>query len=118
MVPVLILAGIVFIIVFRKNDLLKLKKTTNPKANQDTFKNVGMILAIIGGGVLVLSSVGLSVLTNIRQIDLSELWTLVPIAVSAGIIISVPLTIGKRYPPNPALQPEPERPVRPAPAAP
>ena len=117
-VPVLILAGIVFIIVFRKNDLLKLKKTTNPRANKDTFKNVGMILAIIGGGILVLSSVGLSVLTNIRQIDLSELWTLVPIAVSAGIIISVPLTIGKRYTPNPALQPEPERPVRPVPPAP
>ena len=51
-IPVLIVAGIVFLIIFRKNDLLKLKRTTNPNANRDTFKNVGMILAIIGGFVL------------------------------------------------------------------
>ena len=96
-IPVLIVTGIVFIIVFRKNDLLKLKRSYNPKANPDTFKNVGMILAIIGGGLLVLSSVGLSLLENIRYNGLAALWTLVPIAVSAATIILVPITVGRHY---------------------
>ena len=121
-IPILIVAGIVFIIVFRKHDLLKLKRSYNPKANPDTFKNVGMILAIIGGGILVLSSVGLSILENVRYNGLAALWCLVPIAVSVATIILVPLTVGKHYivrvvhqPENPALAaPQYGAPVPPA----
>ena len=96
-IPVLIVLGLVFVIVFRKHDLLKLKRSYNPKANPDTFKNVGMILAIVGGGVLVVSSVGLSILENVRYNGLAALWILVPIAVSVVTIILVPLTVGRHY---------------------
>ena len=117
-VPVMIAAGIVFIIVFRKHDLLKLKRTTNPRANQDTFKNVGMLLAIIGGGIMVVSSVGLSFLEDVLRSDASSLWILVPVGVSVGTIISVPLTIGKRYTPSPYYTPEQPEMVSPAPKPP
>ena len=112
-IPILIVTGIVFIIVFRKHDLLKLKRSYNPKANPDTFRNVGMILAIVGGGVLVLSSVGLSLLENIRYNGLAALWVLVPIAVSAVTIILVPITVGRHYIVRVVHQPENAEPARP-----
>lgn len=97
---VIVIAGIVLLIVFgRKQRFLALSQSGNPSANRSMFRNPGMLIAVIGGTILVTLTKAATVLLSLESRDPGPLLTLeaVPAAACIVVVILVTTRIGRPF---------------------
>ena len=97
---VLTAAGVVTVILSRKWEFLKLDRPVLPDANRQAFRNPGMLIALIGGLVLV---AGYELLNLVNFLmggyELGVMIRLFPLALTILTVILVMTTVGRHTDP-------------------
>ncbi len=97
---IIVVGGVVILFVFgKKQRFLALSQSGNPAAKRNMFRNPGMLIAVIGGLVVVCATEGLSLLRALRSGEYSaEVYLkLVPIAACIAAVILVINLIGRPF---------------------
>lgn len=94
----LIVAGIVMVFVLKRHPVLRLKKPDSPDANRDVFKNPGMLLALIGGMVMVVLSDMNTMFSGLRAGG-GVIWFIMLLPMAAVVVTTLVAmnTVGKRH---------------------
>lgn len=107
----LTVAGLVTLFLIRKNKLFRLTTSAEYQPNRAMFRNPGMLIAVIGGTVMLVSTDALLILQSVLNYRSPvPLLALLSTAVSVLTVVLVCSLGGRRKKPLPADEPEDDTP--------